>query len=76
MNYETTVEAQDDAQYAASELDGRPVETRVRSRRKWAIIALIAAVVLIGAWYLFSSKEETDPLAAGTASQPQARPLA
>ena len=55
MNYETTLEAQDGARYplegADAELSAVPGEDVSNKRRKWAIIAIVAAIALVAAWY-------------------------
>ena len=71
MNYETTLEAQDGAGYPleSAELSSVPGEDASPKRRKWAIIALIAGIALVAAFFLMTGGEEDDPFAASEAAQ-------
>lgn len=67
MNYETTLEAQDEERYPLegdADLSVVPGEDASPKRRKYAIIALVAAVALVAAFFLLSGKDDADPFAA------------
>jgi RND family efflux transporter MFP subunit len=72
MNYETTLDAQDEARYPLTgdgELSAVPGEDASPSRRKWAILAIIAAIALVAAFFLLSGGEKDDPFAVPEAGQ-------
>jgi RND family efflux transporter MFP subunit len=72
MNYETTLEAQDGARYPLegdAELSAVPGEDASPKRRKYAIIAIVAAIALVAAFFLLSGGEDEDPFAASDAVQ-------
>ncbi len=72
MNYETTLESPDGAHFPLegdAELSSVPGEDATPSRRKWAIIALIAAIVLVAAFLMMSGGEKDDPFAVPETTQ-------
>ncbi|GGE04863.1 hemolysin secretion protein D [Tsuneonella deserti] len=72
MNYETTLDAQDEARYPLegdAEFSAVPGEDASPARRKYAIIAIVAAIALVAAFFLLSGGEKDDPFAAPQAGQ-------
>jgi RND family efflux transporter MFP subunit len=72
MNYETTLEAQDDERFPLDgdpELSAVPGEDASPARRKYAIIAIVAAIALVAAFFLLSGGEEEDAFAAPDSAQ-------
>ncbi len=72
MNYETTLEAQDGHRFPLegdADLTAVPGEDASPNRRKYAIIAIIAAIALVAAFFLLSGGEEEAPFAPAAAGQ-------
>jgi len=74
MNYETTLQAQDTAQYPleagdGGDLSGVPGEQAARRRRRWVIGAIAGTILLIAALLLMSGGAEEDTLAPPGAGQ-------
>jgi HlyD family secretion protein len=72
MNYETTLESQDGQRYPLepdAELSVVPGEDASPKRRKYAIIAIVAAIALVAAFFLLSGEDQKDPFAASDKSQ-------
>jgi RND family efflux transporter MFP subunit len=72
MNYETTLEAQDDARFPLdgdADLSAVPGEDASPKRRKYAIIAIVAAIAIIALFFFMSGGKDDDPFAASDAVQ-------
>lgn len=72
MNYETTLEAQDGERLSPegdAELSAVPGEDASPKRRRYAIIAIIAAIALAAAFFLLRGNEQKDPFAASEKAQ-------
>jgi RND family efflux transporter MFP subunit len=72
MNYETTLEAQEDARYpleGGADLSSVPGEDASPKRRKYAIIAIVAAIAMIALFFFMSGGKEEDPFAASETAQ-------
>lgn len=73
MNYETTLEAQDGERFppagSDAELSAVPGEDASPKRRRYAIIAIVAAIALAAAFFLLRDTSEDDPFAAADKAQ-------